>query len=93
MEIYITPGTSLAQGADEIGLKCSLFTDQVIHLRETLKTATWLVGSYCYYLSLAQRQARWALHAAHVRRRSLLPGRCSRGAWREVRGSFLGIGP
>lgn len=56
MEIYITPGTNLAQDVYEIFLKCSLFTNQVIHLCEILKTLMWLVGSYYYYLSLVTLQ-------------------------------------
>lgn len=46
MKIYITPGTNLAQDVYEIFLKCSLFTNQVIHLCETLKTFRRSVGSY-----------------------------------------------
>lgn len=56
MKIYITPGTNLAQDVYEIFLKCSLFTNQVTHLREILKTLMRLVGSYYYYLVLVTLQ-------------------------------------
>lgn len=88
MKIYITPGTNLAQDVYEIFLKCSLFTNQVTHLCEILKTFMCLVDSYYYYLSLVKHQVLCALQAAHVRSRSLLLRGYSGEAWSRVRGSF-----
>lgn len=65
MKIYITPGTNLAQDVYEIFLKCSLFTNQVIHLRGILKTLMWLVDSYYYYLSLVMLQVLRVVPATH----------------------------
>lgn len=89
MKIYITPGTSLAQDVYEIFLKCSLFTNQVIHLCEILKTFMCLVDSYYYYLSLVKHQVLCAVQARHVRSQSLLLRRCNGGAWPKVWGSFF----
>ena len=89
MKIYITPGTNLAQDVYEIFLKCSLFTNQVIHLCEILKTFMCLVDSYYYYLSLVKHQVLRAVQATHVSSQSLLPRRFNGGAWSKVQGSFF----
>lgn len=89
MQIYITPGTNLAQDVYEIFLKWSLFTNQVIHLCGILKTVRRLVDSYYYYLSLVKHQVLRAVQATHVSSQPLLPGRYSRAAWSKAWASFF----
>lgn len=89
MKIYITPGTNLAQDVYEISLECSLFTNQVIHLPEVLKTALPSADSYYYYLALVPRQVRCAVPAARQSSPSLLLRRFDRGAWPKPPGSSV----